>query len=196
MLGPEPGEPSGATGSSRTSAGTRFIAGEPMNAATKMFARLRVELLGRADLLQDAEVHDGDAVAHRHRLDLIVRDVDRRRPEAVLELQDLRARLHAQLRVEVRQRLVHEERRRLAHDRASERDALALAAGELLRLALEQRVEIEDLGRSPHAPVDLLLRHLLVARGRTRGCRTPSCAGRARRTGTPSRCRGAAARRC
>ena len=45
----------------------------------------------------------------------------------------------AQLRVEVRQRLVHQADRRLGDDRAAERDALLLAAGELRRLAVEQR---------------------------------------------------------
>ena len=51
--------------------------------------RLVVEPLRRVDLLEHAHAHHGDAVAHRHRLDLVVRDVDRRRPELVLELRDL-----------------------------------------------------------------------------------------------------------
>jgi hypothetical protein len=45
--------------------------------------------------------------------------------------------LHAQRRVEVRQRLVEQERLRLANDRAADRDALALAAGEFARPAVE-----------------------------------------------------------
>ena len=53
------------------------------------------------------------------------------------------AGLHAQGRVEVRERLVHQERGRLAHDRAPQRDALALAAGERLGLALEVVLEVE-----------------------------------------------------
>ena len=65
-------------------------------------------------------------------------------PSDALEPGDLRAHLHAQLRVEVRQRLVHEERLRLAHDRAAHRDALALAARERARLALQERLEPED----------------------------------------------------
>ena len=44
----------------------------------------------------------------------------------------------AQLGVEVGERLVHEEHGGLADDGAAERDALALAAGELLGLAVEQ----------------------------------------------------------
>jgi hypothetical protein len=58
-------------------------------------ARARVQVLRRADLLQYAQLHDRDAVAHRHRLDLVVGDVDRRRAEPLLELEDLRACGHA-----------------------------------------------------------------------------------------------------
>ena len=50
----------------------------------------------------------------------------------------LGAHLHAQLGVEVGQRLVEQEHRRLAHDGAAHRHALALAAGELARLALRK----------------------------------------------------------
>ena len=69
----------------------------------------------------------------------------------------------AKLRVEVRERLVHQEGRGLAHDRAAERDALSLAAGELLRLPLQQRLEAEDLGGASDALLDLGLRRPLVA---------------------------------
>ena len=103
-----------------------------------------VELLRRADLLQPALAHDGDPVAHRHRLDLVVGDVDDRGLEALVEARDLGARLDAQLGVEVRERLVHEEHGRLAHDRPTERDALALAARQRLRLAIEVAPEVED----------------------------------------------------
>ena len=44
--------------------------------------RVVVELGRRADLLEHAVAHHGDPVAHRHRLDLVVRDVDRRRLRA------------------------------------------------------------------------------------------------------------------
>jgi hypothetical protein len=103
-------------------------------------------------------VHHGDPVPHRHRLDLVVRDVDRRRFQAALQSQDLGARLDAQLRVEVRERFVHEERRGLADDRPAERNALTLTSGEGARLAIEQALEVEDLGCVLHAPFDVLLR--------------------------------------
>ena len=119
--------------------------------------RMLVELGRRPDLLQDAVPHHGDAVTHRHRLDLVVRDVHGCRAEALLDARDLRARLDAQLRVEVRERLVHQEGCRLAHDRAAERDALPLAAGQRSRLAVEEALEVEDLRCLLDPPLDLLL---------------------------------------
>ncbi len=80
-------------------------------------ARPLVELLRRRDLLEEAVPHHRDAIAHRHRLGLVVRDVDRRDAEVALDTRDLGAHLHPQLRVEVRERLVHEERLRVADDR-------------------------------------------------------------------------------
>ncbi len=97
-------------------------------AGNELVDRPLVEILGRADLLQDAEVHDGDAVAHRHCLDLVVGHVDDRGAKALVQARDLGSRLHAELGIEVGQRLVHQEHGRLAHDRAAQGDALSLAA--------------------------------------------------------------------
>ena len=117
--------------------------------------RLVVEVLRRVDLLQVAVLEHGDPVAHRHRLDLVVGDVDRGDGEVALEAGDLGPHLDAQLGVEVGQRLVHQERRRLAHDRPAHRHPLALAAGELPGLAVEVRLELEDRRRLAHPAVDL-----------------------------------------
>src|SRR5205807_10369117 len=76
---------------------------------------------------------------------------------------DLRAHLDAQLRVEVREGLVHEEDLRLADDRAAHGDALALAAGELLRPAMQIRAEAEHLRGPVDALFDFLLRRLAQA---------------------------------
>ena len=114
-----------------------------------------VEPLRRVDLLDDAEAEHGDALAERHRLRLVVRDVERRHAEPPVELHQLGAHLDAQLRVEVRERLVHEERLRMPHDRAPHRDALALAARELARLAPQQLVEPEQSRGLVHPLVDL-----------------------------------------
>ena len=142
-------------------------------AADEEVDRPLVELLRRRDLLELALAHDRDAVAHRHRLDLVVRDVDRRHAELVLQARDLGAHVHAELRVEVRERLVHQVGLGLAHDRAAHRDALALAARERARLALEElrraRARARPRARAgrsrPSAPS--------AAGGRTRCCRRP-----------------------
>ena len=73
---------------------------------------------------------------------------------------DLAPHLHAELRVEVRQRLVHEERLRLAHDRAAHRHTLALAARQRARLLVEVLVDLEQLGRAADPLFDLRLRQL------------------------------------
>ena len=49
----------------------------------------------------------------------------------------------AQLRVEIRERLVHEERRRLTHHGPSHGDALALSTGEKARAPLHERLEAQ-----------------------------------------------------
>jgi len=115
-----------------------------------------VEHLRGSELLQDTSVEHGDPVAERHRLGLVVRHVHRGHPEVALDARDLGAHLDAQLRVEIRQRFVHQERLGLTNDRASHRDPLALPAGERPRLLLEHLVQSQHSGGIPDPPVDLL----------------------------------------
>jgi hypothetical protein len=89
-------------------------------------------------------LHHDDVPGEGHGLDLVVGHVDRGRAQAPVQLGDLRAHLNAELRVEVGQGLVEQEDRGLAHDRAPHGDPLALAAGQLLRLAIEELLEPED----------------------------------------------------
>ena len=138
-------------------ASTRFIAGLPMKPADEEVRRVgRRAPAAAPTCCSSPSSHDRDAVAHRHRLDLVVRDVDRRHAERALEPGDLGAHLHAQLGVEVRERLVHQEDLRLADDRAAQRDPLPLPARERSRLAVEQLLEAEDLrrlaGRAARSP--------------------------------------------
>ncbi len=56
-------------------------------------------------------------------------------PDLALDRLELDLHLLAELQVERAERLVQQEHPRLVHDRAGERDALPLAAGELRRLA-------------------------------------------------------------
>jgi len=126
-------------------------------------ARRVVQVVRRADLLDDAVVHDHNPVGQRHGLDLVVGNVDRRHWHFLVHPLDLSAHLHAQLRVEVRQRLVEEEDLRVAHDGAAHGDALPLAPGQLLRLAVEQFGYVQDAGGLIDPALDLVLREALQA---------------------------------
>ena len=118
-----------------------------------------VELARPRDLLDQADVHDGDAVAHRERLFLVVRDVHERRARARLDLLELELHLLAQLEVERAQRLVEQQGRRLVDERAREGDALLLAARELPGLALLHALEAHRAHRLRDARA-----HIVTAR--------------------------------
>ena len=81
-------------------------------------------------------------------------------PRRLLQRADLAPHLDAQLRIEIGERLVHQADLRLGHDRAAERDALLLAAGELRGLAVEQRLEPEDAGGALEPRIALGARHV------------------------------------
>src|SRR3712207_8169142 len=53
-----------------------------------------------SDLLEEAAVHHRDLVAHTHGLQLVVGDIDGRRPQVALEALDLRAHLRPQLGIQ------------------------------------------------------------------------------------------------
>ena len=76
-----------------------------------------------------------------------------------MEAGDLASHLHAQFRIQVRERLVEQEHIRLAHQSASQRDALLLPAREMPGLAVEQTAEAKQLRRLPDAGVDVGPRH-------------------------------------
>ena len=63
--------------------------------------RLAVDHVGRADLLDTAVAHHDDPIGKRHRLHLIVRDVDHRRLDSLVQLLDLGTHLHPQFRVQI-----------------------------------------------------------------------------------------------
>ena len=101
-----------------------------------------------------------DLVGHGHGLDLVVGDIDHRVAELLVQLGDLHPHLHAQRRVEVRQRLVEQEDLRLAHDGPPDGDPLPLPARQLPRPPVQKLVDLQELrGRRRRARVDLGLRH-------------------------------------
>ena len=107
----------------------------------------------------------------RHRLLLVVGDDDEGGAEPLLQLHQLELRLVAQLLVERGERLVEQQHLRPLGERARERDALALAAGELVRLAVLA-------GRSSWTSASISATRAAIsarasrsASGRTRCCR-------------------------
>ena len=100
--------------------------------------RVFVDLGGRTDLNNVPLDHDSDTTRHRHRLGLVMGHVDKGGFQLAMQLGEFGAHMHAQLGVQVGQRLVEQKPERLTHDGASDRNALPLAARQLSRLAPEQ----------------------------------------------------------
>ena len=181
------------TGPPSSRPGRKFIDGEPIKPATNRFCGSLIQIRRRVDLLDDPAAHDRHAVAERHRLGLIVGDIDHRGAQLLLDPRHLGPHLHAQLGVQVRQRLVHQKRLRIAHDRAPHRHPLTLTARQVGRLALQMLLEIQDprrlrrpCDRSPPYPP-------WPASARSPCCRAPSYADTAHNSETPSRYRDHAA---
>ncbi len=73
-----------------------------------------------------------------------------------MQLDDLGTRGNPQLRIQIRERFVHQEDIRLAHNRSAKGHPLALSPGELFGLAFEQLLQAQDFSGLLHARVDLL----------------------------------------
>ena len=112
--------------------------------------RLSVEPFRRVHLLNNALVHHDDAITECHRLRLVMRDVDGGDPDSLMQAQELRTHLDTQLGVEVRERLIHQKRLRSSNERTADCHTLALAAGELTRLSVEQVGDAEQPSRLSH----------------------------------------------
>ena len=110
-----------------------------------------IDLLRRTELLHRAAIHDGDGVGHRHRLELVMGDIDRRRTDAVVQRPGLGAHQGAELGIERAERLVHQEGLRAADDGAPQRHPLPVAAGQARHLAVEQMIDPEEPRRLFHA---------------------------------------------
>src|SRR5947208_114234 len=95
-----------------------------------------IDLSRSADLFDLAIPEDGQPVRHRQRLALVVSDVDERDPDFLLDRLQLDLHLFAEPEIERAERLVEQQHPWPIDERARERDALALPAAELARLAL------------------------------------------------------------
>ena len=134
-------------------------------AGDEEIARGIVQHLRGIELLDDAVLHDDDAVAHGHSLGLVVSDVDEGGVKAAVQAGDLAAHGGTELCVQVGQRLVKEEDRRITDHGAAQSDTLTLTAGQSLGLTLKQMLQVKDLGGFVDALVNLVLGD--IAQGQT-----------------------------
>ena len=139
----------------------------------------------------DAVVHDRDAVGQFQRFLLIVGDEDARQVNVVVQPAQPAAQLLAHLRIERAERFVEEQHLRFDRERARERHALTLTAGQLGGAAIRHEVQLHELQQLPDAAADLrFIRPRPAgpdAQARTPRSRTRSCAGRARNAETRTR---------
>ena len=112
-------------------------------------------------------IHHDDAVGELQRLLLIVGDEDRGQAHAIVQIAQPAAQILADLGVERAERLVEQQDARLDRERAGQRDALALAAGKLRRIALAEPAELDEIEQFLDAARDLGL-----GRARSRRLRT------------------------
>ena len=108
---------------------------------------------------------DDDPVGEIDRLVDVVRDEEDRDPELVAHLEHQVLEVAARLRVDGRERLVHEQDRGLVRERARDRDALLHAARELPWVVVDEAREADGLERLLDEPRPLRPRELLVAQG-------------------------------
>ena len=109
--------------------------------------RPAIDFVRSAELADAALRKHGDPVGQAERLALVVGDEDGRHAELALNLLDLDLHRRSQVPVERRERLVEQQHLGANDERARQRDALLLSAGELARLAILQALELDERER-------------------------------------------------
>src|SRR5439155_23091718 len=98
-----------------------------------------------SDLLEDPAVHHGNAVGHRERFLLVMRDVDEGDPDPALDVAQLPLQLFAELQVQSPEWLVEEEHLGVLDESASERNPLLLAPRQLARAGVLPSPELDEV---------------------------------------------------
>ncbi len=122
-----------------------------MRLATNSSAGCAVSSSGAADLVQAAVADHADAIGERARVEEVVGDDQRGELQRRQDLRELFAHGGARVRVERGQRLVEQQHLRVAAERTGHRDALALAAGEPVRLLAREVPDVQALEQLAHA---------------------------------------------
>jgi hypothetical protein len=106
--------------------------------------------------LDAALQHHHHSIAHTESLDLVMGSDS----EATLQFADLGAHLDSQLRIDIGERLVHQEDFRFSDDGTPQCDPLPFTSGQLFWLAGQEMLDVEDLSRLANFLLDLVLGHL------------------------------------
>ena len=109
-------------------------------------------------LLEDTVVDEADLRREGHRFHLIMGDIDEGR--AGLEVKPLKlvTHLETKLRIEVTERLIHEEHLWLRCECTGDGDTLLLTAGKLCRITIHEHTDLYDTGNLTYTAVDLFVR--------------------------------------
>ena len=129
----------------------KFICGLPIKPATNTLQGMIVQILRSIHLLNEAVLHNHDAVAHGHSFGLVMGNVNKGGAQLLMQLGQLGSHLSTQLGVQVGQRFVQQEDLRLTHDGTAQGNTLTLTTGQSLRLTVEQVGDVQDAGRLFHA---------------------------------------------
>jgi uncharacterized protein (UPF0297 family) len=108
--------------------------------------RVAEQRFDTVDLLETAFAHYADSIRQGNAVRQIVRYINRGEVMFLMKFQNFRAHLQTIRRVDVAQRLVHEQNPRCRSHRTGYGDALLLPAGEFRRFAPEQsRIDSDAL---------------------------------------------------
>ncbi len=118
-------------------------------------SRLVIDVVGGADLLDLALAHDAEAIGQFEGFFLIMGDEDRGVAGAVVHFAQPLAQLAADLGIKRAKGLVEQQHGGLDGEGPGERDALALAARELVGIALFEARELDQIEQLHGAAADL-----------------------------------------
>ena len=126
--------------------------------------RLVVDVLRRTDLLNATVVHHHHSVGHGQRFLLVVRHIDKRDTQPLLDVLQLGLHILAQLEIQRRQRLVEQQHTRVVRQRTGDGDALLLTAGQCGHAAFFKALEVDQRQHLLHDLAYLRIRFLLQTR--------------------------------
>src|SRR5690606_35494253 len=122
-----------------------------------------IDLVRRTDLFDIALAHDHEAVGELERLLLVMGDEHGRVAGGIVDLTQPSAQVTAHLGIERAEGLVEQQYARFDGERPRQGDALALAAGELVRIAVAKPRQLHEIEQLRGSPPDLAPREAVAS---------------------------------